>query len=83
MMPYIFCLLVDLANYACVAWLGWLVWKGANGFLIFVMLLLPLCMLFPGKSVFTCPECGHAAEASVFQSTAGGERPQAEEREEE
>ena len=67
---------------ACIGWIGWLVWNGANGFLILIMLILLFCMLFPGKSVFTCPRCGHAAEVDVFESVAGGERPQTEEKEE-
>ena len=75
-MSYAFCLGIDALIIACIGWLGWLVWKGANGFLVFVMLVLVFSMLFPGKTVFTCPKCGHSAEVKVFRSVAGGEMPQ-------
>ena len=39
-MPYLFCLVVDLAAIACVGWIGWLVWHGASELLVLAMPLL-------------------------------------------
>ncbi len=67
-MPYLFCLIVDAATLACIAFLGWLVWKGATMWLILVMLLLTLMSVFPGRDIFTCPKCGNVAEVKVYKA---------------
>lgn len=68
MMPYIFCLLVDLAAFACVAWLGWLVWLGASAWMIIVMGGMAAFLIIPGRDIFTCPKCGHVANMKVYKS---------------
>lgn len=67
-MPYLFCLVVDLAAIACVGWIGWLVWHGASAWLVLVMLMLAISLILPGRDVFTCPKCGHVGEVKVFKS---------------
>lgn len=67
-MPYLFCLVVDLAAIACVGWIGWLVWHGASAWLVLVMLMLAISLILPGRDVFTCPHFGHVDEVKVFKS---------------
>lgn len=67
-MPYIFCLAVDLAAFACIAWLGWVVWKGATGWLIIVMAIMSTFLILPGRDIFTCPKCGHVANVKVYKA---------------
>lgn len=67
-MPYLFCLVIDLAAIACVGWIGWLVWHGASVWLVLAMPLLALSLMLPGRDVFTCPKCGHAGEVKVFKA---------------
>ncbi len=71
MMPYIFCLLVDLASYACVAWLGWLIYHGASLWLLAIMLILSISTFLPGRDIFTCPRCGHIGEVKVYKGYTG------------
>lgn len=65
-MPYLFCILVDIASTLCCAWLGWLVYCGATKWLIPVMLLLGLIMIIPGRNIFKCPQCGWVDEVKVY-----------------
>lgn len=67
-MPYIFCLVVDVAVVLCIAWLGWLILHGASYWLVAVMLLLSLTMILPVRDIFTCPKCGHVAEVKVYKT---------------
>lgn len=67
-MPYLFCLVVDLAAIACVGWIGWLVWHGASAWLVLVMLMLTISLILPGRDVFTCPKCGHVGKVKVFKA---------------
>lgn len=55
-MPYLFCLVVDLAAIACVGWIGWLVWHGASAWLVLVMLMLTISLILPGRDVFYMPQ---------------------------
>lgn len=71
LLSVVFCLLLNALILACIAVLGWMVWKGANGFLIFAMLLLALCMVIPGKDIFMCPKCGHVDEVESFKTLTG------------
>lgn len=66
-MPYIFCLLVDLASVACCAWLGWLVYQGAAVWLVLVMMALVVLTVYPGLHIFTCPKCGWIGEVKVYK----------------
>ena len=66
-MPYLFCLVVDLAVLSCVGWIGWLVWHGASAWLVLVMLMLAIATILPGRDIFTCPKCGYAGEVKVFK----------------
>lgn len=68
MMPYLFCLVVDIVTLACIAFLGWLIWKGATTWLILAMLLLGIMPIFPGRDIFTCPKCGNVAEVKVYKA---------------
>lgn len=66
-MPYLFCLIVDVATLACIAFLSWLIWKGASMWFILVILLLTFMPVFPGRDIFTCPKCGNVAEVKVYK----------------
>lgn len=68
MMPYLFCLAVDLAALACVCWLGWLVSRGASLWLVAVMGLVAVSTILPGRDIFTCPKCGNVAEVKVYKA---------------
>jgi len=72
MMPYIFCLAVNLASFACIVWLGWLVWRGASAWLIAVMAIMAIFIIIPGKDIFTCPKCGQVGEIKVYQISWAG-----------
>lgn len=67
-MPYLFCLLVDIASTLCCAWLGWLVYCGATKWFIPVMLLLALTIIIPGRDIFKCPQCGWVDEVKVYKA---------------
>lgn len=68
MMPYIFCLLVDLALLACIAWLAWLVWRGVTAWSIIVMIPLASFLILPGEDFFVCPQCGHVAKVKAYKA---------------
>ena len=67
-MPYLFCLIVDVVALACIAFLGWLIWKGASMWFIVMMLLLAFMYVFPGRDIFTCPKCGNVGEVKVYKT---------------
>lgn len=67
-MPYLFCLVVDLAALSCVGWIGWLVWCGASTWLVLVMLMLAISLMLPGRDIFICPKCGHVGKVKVFKA---------------
>lgn len=66
-MPYIFCLLVDLASTLCCAWLGYLVYNGATKWLIPIMILLAFTVVMPSRDIFKCPKCGWVDEVKVYK----------------
>lgn len=70
-MPYVFCLLVDVARCAAIAYLGYLIHKGATAWLVLVMVLLASSLILPGSDLFTCPECGHTAHVKVYKQVNG------------
>ena len=67
-MPYVFCLLVDVASIACAAWLGWLVYCGATKWLILIMAFLALSITIPSRDIFKCPNCGWVDEVKVYKN---------------
>ncbi|MBD5417325.1 MAG: hypothetical protein HDR50_06635 [Desulfovibrio sp.] len=67
-MPYVFCLLVDIASIACTAWIGWLVYCGATKWLILIMAFLALSVTIPGRDIFKCPNCGWVDEIKVYKN---------------
>lgn len=71
LLSVVFCLLLNALFLACIAVLGWMVWKGANGFLIFAMLLLVLCLGSPKEDILKCPKCGHVDKAASFKTITG------------
>lgn len=68
-MSYIFCLLLDIAVLMGVAWLGWLVWRGASPWIVLVMLVLLFALVLPGEDIFTCPKCGNTVGVRVYKGT--------------
>ena len=66
-MPYLFCLIVDVATLACIAFLGWLIWKGASMWFVLVIILLTFMPVFPGRDIFTCQRCGNIAEVKLYK----------------
>ena len=69
MMPYIFCLLVDIARIACIVLLGRMVYRGASAWLVVVLLFLATSNIVPGNAIFTCPKCGHIDKVKVFSTS--------------
>ena len=67
-MPYVFCLIVDIASTACCAWLGWLVYCGATKWLILIMAFLALSITIPSRDIFKCPNCGWVDEVKVYKN---------------
>lgn len=63
---YIFCALVDLSAIAAIAFLGWLIWRGASVWLLLGMPLLFLMTVIPANGYYTCPKCGHVSTAKSF-----------------
>lgn len=68
MMPYIFCLLVDLASLACIGLLGRMVYRGASAWLVVAIIFLSMSIVIPGEQVFTCPKCGYIDKVKVFST---------------
>lgn len=73
MMPYIFCLLVDLARVACICLLGWMVYRGASAWLVVAIIFLASSVMVPGNNIFTCPKCGHTDKVKVFSTRLNGD----------
>lgn len=71
MMPYLFCIIVDVAILVCIGWLGWIILERYIPWLILVMLLLGIMLIFPGRDIFTCPKCGNVAEVKVYKMGLG------------
>lgn len=74
MMPYIFCLLVDLARVACIGLLGWMVYRGASAWLVVAIIFLAMSIVIPGNDIFTCPKCGHIDKVKVFSTSLSDEK---------
>ena len=73
MMPYIFCLLVDLTRIACIVLLGWLIYRGASAWLVVAIIFLAASIIVPGNDIFTCPKCGHIDNVKVFSTILNDE----------
>ena len=69
MESYTFCTIINLAILAAISWLGYLVEKGTNMFLIFVMVVLAFGMILPARDIFTCQKCGWSGEVKTFTSS--------------
>ena len=67
-MGFIFCVIVNLSALVTIAWLGFLITRGASLWLIVVMLLLSVHFVIPASDIFTCPKCGHIEKVKVFKT---------------
>ncbi len=67
-MGFIFCVIANLSALATIAWLGFLLTRGASLWLIVVMLLLSVHFVIPASDIFTCPKCGHIEKVKVFKT---------------
>ena len=74
MMPYIFCLIVDIARVACIGFLGWIIYRGASAWLVVAIIFLAMSIVVPGNDIFTCPKCGHIDKVKVFSTSLSYER---------
>ncbi|MCR5563673.1 MAG: hypothetical protein K6F46_09995 [Desulfovibrio sp.] len=71
MMPYIYCLIVTLAQVATCAFLGWCTLQGASLWLIVVMLGIGCATVIPARDIFTCPKCGWIGEVKTYKALKG------------
>ena len=67
-MGFIFCIIANLSALATIAWLGFLLTRGASLWLIVVMLLLTIHFAIPASDIFTCPKCGYIEKVKVFKT---------------
>lgn len=67
-MAYIFCIIANVTALSVIAWLGFLVSKGASLWLLVIMALLSVHFIIPSSDIFTCPKCGHMGKVKTFTS---------------
>lgn len=67
-MGFIFCVIANISSLLTIAWLGFLITRGASLWLIVVMLLLSIHFVIPASDIFTCPKCGYIEKVKVFKT---------------
>lgn len=67
-MGFLFCVIANVSALATIAWLGFLLTRGASLWLIVVMLLLSVHFVIPASDIFTCLKCGHSEKVKVFKT---------------
>ena len=75
-MPYLFCLLVDLAGVVCTGYIAYLVSRGASPWLIVVACFVALNFVLPSSGVFECPNCHERTEFKTYKASLLHKDPQ-------
>lgn len=65
-MGYIFCIIANVTALSVIAWLGFLVSRGASLWLLVIMAFLSVHFVIPASDIFTCPNCGHMDKVKIF-----------------